>query len=118
MVKNVNANKMTEIKLIINVNLNNQQFISPERIFLLRKIQQTGSLNAASKQLSISYQNAWTVIEDMNKKAPNPLVLKQRGSGGGGAVISDYGSFILKEYSFIEQQVLKFTEQLNTEINL
>ena len=86
---------------------------------LLRKIQQTGSLNAASKEMSMSYQNAWTLIDNMNKTAPQPLVIKQRGgSGGGGAIISEYGQSILKEYSFVEQQVTKFTQQLNTEINL
>ena len=119
MEKIVNVNKMVEVNLLINIRVNNQHFITPERITLLRKIQQTGSLNAASKEMSISYQNAWTIIDEMNKLAPNPLVLKQRGgSGGGGAAISEYGYLIIKEYLFVEQQVIKFTKQLNTEINL
>lgn len=110
---------MTEVNLLINIKFNKQNFINPERIVLLRKIQQTGSLNAASKEMSISYQNAWTIIDDMNKTAPTPLVIKQRGgSGGGGAIISEYGSLIINEYLFVEQQVIKFTQQLNTEINL
>ena len=110
---------MTEVNLIINIKFNNHSLINPERIVLLKKIQQMGSLNAASKEMSISYQNAWTMIDEMNKIAPNPLVLKQRGgTGGGGAAISSYGSLILKEYSFIEQKILEFTRQLNTELNI
>jgi len=54
----------------------------------------------------------------MNKLSQNPLAVKQRGgSGGGGAEISGYGNLVLKEYSLIEQQVIEFTRQLNTEIN-
>ena len=110
---------MIEVELHINIKFNNRLLLTPERINLLRKVKQTGSLNAASKEMSMSYQNAWTTIDEMNKIAPSPLVLKQRGgTGGGGAVISGYGDLILKEYAAIEQQVEKFGKKLNTEINL
>jgi len=110
---------MTEVDLLINIKFKDHVFITPKRINLLRMIKQTGSLNAASKAISISYQNAWTVINEMNELAPNPIVIKQRGgNGGGGAEISDYGNLILKEYSFIEQQIQEFTQKLNIELNL
>jgi molybdate transport system regulatory protein len=110
---------MTEVDLLINIKFNRHIFITPERIKLLRMIKQTGSLNAASKEIPISYQNAWTIVNEINKLAPNPLVIKQRGgSGGGGAEISEYGNLILKEYSFIEQQIQEFTQKLNIELNL
>lgn len=110
---------MTEVKLLININYDHHLLITPERIKLLRKIQKTGSLNAASKEMSISYQNAWTMIDEINKLTPTPIVIKQRGgSHGGGAVISEFGKLLLKEYSFIEQLVLKFNQKINTEINL
>jgi molybdate transport system regulatory protein len=111
--------KMVEVSLPIHIKNNGLDFLNPDRVLLLRKIQETGSLNAAAKAISISYQNAWTMIDEMNKIAPNSLVSKQRGgAGGGGAILSDYGKLILKEYSFIENEVLKFTRLLNTEINL
>ncbi len=110
---------MTEIDLHINIKFQKMEFINPLRIELLRKVQQTGSLNAAAKAISISYQSAWSLVDGMNKIAPSPLVSKQRGgTGGGGAVVSDYGNMILKEYAYIEQQVGKFCKQLNTEVNL
>lgn len=109
---------MTELNLIINISLNKKLFVNPQRIRLLRMIKKTRSLNAASKEMLLSYQNAWTMIDEMNKLSQNTLVKKQRGgSGGGGAEISGYGNLILKEYSLIEQQVIKFTRQLNAEIN-
>jgi molybdate transport system regulatory protein len=115
----VNATKMVEVELPVNIHFNKQLFINPLRIDLLRKIKQTGSLNAAAKGLVLSYQNVWTMIDEMNKISPRPLVVKQRGgNGGGGAILSDYGNLILKEYSFIEEEVKKFLKQLNIEINL
>ena len=111
--------RMTEVDLHINIKFNNKVFLTPQSAELLRKVQQTGSLNAASKAISISYQNAWTLIEDMNNTASSPLLVKQRGgSGGGGAVLTEYGNLIIKDYTFIEQQVAKFCKQLNTEISL
>jgi molybdate transport system regulatory protein len=110
---------MITIHLPIHVYFDGKVFLSPDNIELLKKIQTTGSLNAAAKEISVSYQNAWTIIDQINKAAPQPMVIKQRGgSGGGGALISDYGKLILKEYEAIEKEVLKFTSQLNTEINI
>jgi molybdate transport system regulatory protein len=110
---------MVEVNLPIHIKNNGLDFLNPDRVLLLRKIQETGSLNAAAKAIGISYQNAWTMINEMNKIAPDSLVDKQRGGkGGGGAVLSDYGKLILKEYSFIEKEVLKFSILLNNEINI
>ena len=109
---------MVIVELPVYIRLDNIEYINPERITLLRKVASTGSLFSAAKQISISYQKAWTLIDDMNKKAPKPLIVKKRGgSGGGGAEITEYGKLILNEYEFIEQQVKDFTKKLNNEIN-
>ena len=119
MTKDVAAIKMTEVRLHISVEQNNQMFITSERIDLLQKVQSTGSLHAASKVLKISYQSAWNIIHSINELAPALVVVKQRGGkGGGGAELSDYGKLLLTEYSFIQKQVEVFNKQLNTEINI
>jgi molybdate transport system regulatory protein len=77
-----------------------------------------GSLSCAAKNLKISYQHAWNLINEINQAAPEPLVLKQRGgANGGGAEISGYGKRILSEYSAIEKQINKLINQINNEIN-
>jgi molybdate transport system regulatory protein len=114
----VNAINMVEVELPIHIHLHKQLFISPMRISLLQKIKQAGSLNSAAKELSISYQNAWNMVDEMNRIASQPLVLKHRGgNGGGGAKLSNFGEFVLKEYSYIEKQVNDFLKLLNFEIN-
>ncbi len=93
--------------------------LAPGKIRLLRSIQQEGSLRIAAKGLGISYQNIWDAIDDMNRRAPAPVVIKQRGGvGGGGARLSDYGTRLLNDYRLIEDEVRRFLRRLNTEINL
>lgn len=110
---------MIEVECHISIHKNGNCFLSPAKTELLHKIIQCGSLSGAAKQLKISYQHAWTLIDEMNRVAPSPLVIKQRGGvNGGGAEISTYGERILNEYKLIQEQVNKLVNQINVEINL
>ncbi len=110
---------MTEVELHIHVNKDGKLLVTPERIKLLRLIEETGSLLTASKQVGISYNKAWKMIDAMNKVSNNPIVSKQRGgSGGGGAVVTDFGKLILDEYAIMEKVVAEFTKKFNAEINM
>jgi len=46
---------------------------------LLRLIRKTGSINAAAKEMGISYRKAWTYIDAMEKRLGFPLVARQKG---------------------------------------
>jgi len=110
---------MIEVECHISIKKNGTCFLGPIKTDLLREIKQIGSLSGAAKKLKISYQHAWTMIDDMNNAAPEPLVLKQRGgANGGGAEISGYGEKILAEYYIIQDQIQKLVNQINVEINL
>jgi molybdate transport system regulatory protein len=109
----------TEVELHILIKRDGRQLLGLGKIFLLREIHRGGSLRTAAKELKMSYHHAWHVIEEMNQVAASPVVVKQRGgSGGGGAVLTEYGKRILDEYQIIEAEVQKFSQRLNTEINL
>jgi len=110
---------MIEVEGHISIKKNGVCFLDPVKTQLLKKIKSTGSLNAAAKQLALSYQSAWTMINEINTSAPEPLVSKQRGGAhGGGAALTDYGERILKDYDIIQAQVDKAITQINVEINL
>lgn len=110
---------MIEVECHISIRKNGSCFLSPVKTELLREIMKSGSLSSAAKGLKISYQHAWTMIDEMNRNAPEPLVNKQRGGvNGGGAEISGYGIKILRDYTLIEAQVKKLVSQINVEINL
>jgi molybdate transport system regulatory protein len=110
---------MIEVESHITIKKDGKCFLDPKKTELLKEIVQNGSLSGAAKKLKISYQHAWTMIDEMNHVAPSPLVLKQRGGvNGGGAEITRYAERILNEYGQIEAQVEKLINQINVEINL
>jgi molybdate transport system regulatory protein len=110
---------MVEVELTVIIRLAGGQFMDPGKAKLLRMVRETGSLHAAARVLTLSYQHAWNMVDAMNKLAPKQVVEKQRGgSGGGGAFLTKYGILILNEYESISRQVDRFTRQLNQEINL
>ena len=110
---------MIEVECQIIIRKDGRCFLSPVKSELLLEISRIGSLSGAAKKLKISYQHAWVLIDEMNRTAPEPLVVKQRGgANGGGAEISGYGTRILNDYNSIETQVKKLIRQINVEINL
>lgn len=110
---------MIEVECHISIKKDGKSFLNIVKIELLHEIKLTGSLRSAAKKLNISYQHAWTMIDEMNQIAPNQLVIKKRGGvNGGGAQITDYGEKIISEYRIIEIQVKKLIKQVNVEINL
>jgi molybdate transport system regulatory protein len=79
---------------------------------LLRAIDQTGSLSAASELLRISYRKAWG---DLNKAQDNlniTLVEKQRGGRAGGrTVLTNEGRKLVKAYTKFRADVEKQIEK-------
>lgn len=110
---------MTKVDLQIHISKENKLLVNPERIKLMRFINTSGSLLKASEEMGISYNKAWKMLEAVNNSSGIPVIEKVRGGkGGGGAVLTDYGLLILKEYKAIERVVNGFTDKLNTEINI
>jgi molybdate transport system regulatory protein len=78
---------------------NGHSFLTQKRVALLKWVKQKGSINAASKELKMSYQQAWHFIKEMNEISPLPLVVQQRGgANGGGAVLTKFGEKTINEY--------------------
>jgi len=110
---------MIEVECQISIKKDGVVFINPLKTQLLNEIKKNGSLSGAAKEMEISYQHVWTMIDEMNRSAPLPLVLKQRGgANGGGTAISEYGERMLREYLIIQAEIQKVVNQINVEINL
>lgn len=85
---------------------------------LLNQIVVDGSINAAAKNLKISYQHAWHLIDRMNQLSPTPIVIRQKGGrSGGGCSISVSGMRILNTYAQKEFELMGFLERGNTQLN-
>lgn len=110
---------MMEVDCQISIKKDGANFLNPLKTQLLEEIRKSGSLSGAAKKMEISYQHVWTMIDEMNRVAPSPLVLKQRGGAkGGGTAISGYGERMLREYLLIQAEIRKVVAQINVEINL
>ncbi|MDD1763277.1 MAG: TOBE domain-containing protein [Methanobacteriaceae archaeon] len=75
-------------------------FFDQKRFFLLKYIDELGSIMKASKKAEIPYRSALKYIEDMETELKSPVVITQRGGkgGGGGSRLSDAGKSLTWEY--------------------
>lgn len=76
-----------------------QSFLGSGRIELLERIDQTGSINAAAKDMKMSYKAAWERINGMNLLADQPLIERiTGGKGGGGTKLTPYARELISTF--------------------
>lgn len=76
-----------------------QSFLGAGRIELLERIDQTGSINAAAKEMKMSYKAAWERINGMNALADQPLIERSTGGrGGGGTKLTPYAHELIATF--------------------
>lgn len=88
--------------------------MNTRRLALLKPVKEPGSINSASKELKMSYQQAWHYIKSMNELLPLPLIRKQPGeSNGSGTVVTRYGEPIIREYEALLEQHKAFEAKID-----
>lgn len=76
----------------------------PGKAALLQAIGATGSIRSAAGRLGMSYNRAWGLVRDMNRRFRDPLVAAVRGGGsGGGAELTACGRQVLRRYAAMER---------------
>ncbi len=66
---------------------------------ILEALDKSGSIAEAARQLRMSYKYVWSYLKRMEKALGQPVIEARRGgSRGGGAVLSEVGKELLKEY--------------------
>ncbi len=79
-------------------------WMGPGKAELLERIDRTGSIAAAGREMGMSYKRAWQLVEAMNAMFRVPLVVSSRGGArGGGAVVTDEGQVVLTEFRALEE---------------
>jgi molybdate transport system regulatory protein len=69
-------------------------------------------LSKAAKKLNMSYKKAWNLIDSVNKNADQQVVSTSvGGKDGGGAVLTDYGKYIIEEFEMLNQKTIAFIDQ-------
>jgi molybdate transport system regulatory protein len=90
-------------RLTLRVDFGPGRSIGPGKIRLLEAIDRTGSISQAGRALGMSYRRAWLLIDDMNQCFRDAVVsARPGGSQGGGAVLTEFGAELARDYRAIE----------------
>lgn len=89
------------------------EFLGSDRIHLLEKIDELGSITKAAKGVGISYKTAWDTINMINNLAEKPLVDRLTGGkGGGGTSLTAEGKKVIRQFKTIQEEHRKFLDNL------
>ncbi len=86
--------------------------IGPGKVRLLELLAETGSIAAAARALSMSYRQAWLLLDEINGLYGHALYETQHGGQGrGGATLTDLGRQVVADYRAFEAQCLALLDQ-------
>jgi molybdate transport system regulatory protein len=84
-----------------------------ERIALLEKIHELGSITKAAKAVGISYKTAWDLVDLMNNLADRPLVERSVGGrGGGGTALTPAGLEVVRQFHVFDEEHRRFLQNI------
>lgn len=99
------------------VERNGQPLLGKGRTALLLAIGQTGSISAAARAIGLSYRAAWNWVEEMNRRAPLPLVAKATGGrGGGGARLTKAGLAAIQAFQSLSGRIDRLCQQASRQL--
>lgn len=111
-------NKNFTVKGSIWIECEGERFFGPGPVELLEKINDTGSINQAAKQMQMSYKKAWEIISMLNTKAGKPFVVTQTGgTSGGGSAITDEARAMIAWYQQLREKFIGFIQQETEKLN-
>jgi molybdate transport system regulatory protein len=106
--------KPMEIEGSFWVQKDDHRFLGGDRISLLEKIDELGSITKAAKGVGISYKTAWEIVNMMNNLADKPLVERMTGGkGGGGTYLTSEGKDVIRRFRIIQEEHRKFLTNLS-----
>ena len=83
-----------------------QAFLGEGRFRMLAAIERSGSINAAAKDLGISYRKIWAQLQVMEENAPFKLLERRTGGKGGGETrLTPAAKLLLGSYRNLREQV-------------
>ena len=91
------------VRLTLRVDFNGGRALGPGKARLLELVAETGSISAAGRAMGMSYRRAWMLVDAMNQTFREPVVAaKGGGVGGGGALLTPFGTRLLACYRSME----------------
>lgn len=89
----------------IRVVLDDGVALGPGKADLLAAIAELGSIAAAGRSMGMSYQRAWSLVDELNHYFREPVVEVSRGGAArGGARLTPLGQDVLATYRTIQKK--------------
>jgi molybdate transport system regulatory protein len=93
--------------LSVRIDLSPERRIGPGKIQLLENIGSCGSIAAAGRAMNMSYKRAWDLVDEINRICKRAVVKRwEGGKGGGGAMLTQFGTSLVSRYRKVERLVL------------
>lgn len=95
------------------------KFLGKGRVELLERIDKTGSIYNAAKEMKMSYRQAWQMVKEINERANTPLVEKKLGGkGGGGTFLTEAGKDVITKFHKLQNKVKTFILEESKKLDL
>lgn len=79
--------------------------MGPGKAELISRIEATGSISAAARQMNMSYRRAWLLVEAINGSFVEPVVLTAiGGKRGGGTTVTEFGQQLVQQFRAMEDK--------------
>jgi molybdate transport system regulatory protein len=86
--------------------------LGPGKMALLEAVQRTGSIEAAGRELNMSYRRAWLLIDSVNAMFEEPAVRIEAGGGReGDSTLTPLGHALLTAYRATEADTQRAVAQ-------
>ncbi|MGK2907011.1 MAG: winged helix-turn-helix domain-containing protein [Desulfuromonadales bacterium] len=96
--------------------VNGKPFLGDGRLRLLLAVQRNGSINAAARDLGISYRKAWAQLQALEEISPMPLLERRTGGRGGGETrLTAQAVELIERFDMLRQQVNQQADRLYKE---
>jgi molybdate transport system regulatory protein len=84
---------------------NGSAAMGPGKAELVARIDATGSISAAARDMGMSYRRAWQLVEALNKSFREPVVVTATGGKrGGGAEVTAFGRALVAQFHAMENK--------------
>lgn len=79
--------------------------MGPGKAELISRIDATGSISAAAREMDMSYRRAWQLVQSINTSFSEPVVVTAiGGKRGGGSSVTDYGRALVAQFHSMEDK--------------
>lgn len=79
--------------------------MGPGKAELVARIDASGSISAAAREMDMSYRRAWQLVEAINASFAEPVVVTAiGGKRGGGAAVTNFGRQLVARFHAMEEK--------------